>query len=596
MARSLFSPSVGRSAPRKEGPEKLRGAARYIDDYALAGAWHGVTLRSTIAHGRVKGLRFDPSFPWSECVVVTADDVPGANVVALIEDDQPVLADGLVRHAMEPIALIAHRSRARAYEALKHVSVDYEPLPAVLSMTEALARKQLLYKKDNVFKSYLIQRGDVERGLREAAVIVEGEYSVAHQEQAYIENNGMAAWKERDGTVVALGSMQCPYYIQKALMKALGLPADKVRVVQAATGGGFGGKEEYPSILAAHAALLALKAKRPVKMIYDRHEDMAATTKRHPAVVRHKTGLTRDGRLLAQDIEIVMDGGAYMTLSPVVLSRGTLHATGPYDCPHVRVRSQVVATNTPPNGAFRGFGAPQTLFAAELHWEKIAAALGIDALTLRRRNLFREGSTTATGQVLRESVGAAAVLERAVKRSGYGKRRARCAAWNADRAKPTWRGVGLAVCHHGAGFTGSGEVMLASRAGVCLRRDGRLRVLASSTEIGQGANTVFAQIAADTLGVPFDEVEIETPDTAKVPNSGPTVASRTCMVVGALVARAAGQLKEELKNRGLSLSSPAELRKAARLLCGRKPMRSFVVQYEKPPQVRWDDETYQGLH
>ncbi len=565
---------------RKEGPEKLCGLALYVDDHDLPGVWHGVTLRSTVPHGRVKKLTFDPAFPWDECVVVTAQDIPGENYVALIEKDQPALADGVVRHQAEPIALIAHESRAKAYAALKHVAVEYEPLPPVFDME----------RSEKVFKSFLVERGDVEAGLRGADVVVEGEYRVPHQEQAYIENNGMAAWFEKDGTLVVLGSLQCPYYVQKALMPLFGLPAEKVRVVQATTGGGFGGKEEYPSIIAAHAALLARKAKRPVKIVYDRHEDMAATTKRHPAVVRHRTGLTKDGRLVAQEVDVVMDGGAYVTLSPVVLSRGTIHACGPYECPNVRIRSRVVMTNTPPNGAFRGFGAPQTLFAAELHWEKIADVLKRDSVSLRRLNALREGSTTATGQVLRKSVAALDVLDAVVKRSAYDKRRKDCARWNADAGKPTRRGIGLALVHHGSGFTGSGEVMLASKAGVTLTRDGRVQVLAASTEIGQGTNTIFSQIAAGALGLPVSAVEVQTPDTAKVPNSGPTVASRTVMVVGKLIERAALQLKEALKEKRLSIKTPADRRKAGKALGGKQ----FIVQYEKPSDVTWDDKLYKG--
>ncbi len=580
--------SIGRSTLRKEGPEKLCGTAQYIDDAPLPGALHGVTLRSRVAAGRIKAVRFLPTFPWEECVVVTAKDIPGKNVVALIEDDQPLLADGVVNHPMEPIALIAHADRAKAYEALKHVQVDYEPLPVVLTLDEAIA------KGTKVFKSFLISKGDVDAGFAKADVVVEGEYRVPHQEQAYIENNGMASWVEDDGTLVVRGSMQCPYYVHKALMKAFALPEERVRVIQAVTGGGFGGKEEYPSMIAGHAALLALKARRPVKIIYDRTEDMAATTKRHPAVIRHRTGLTKDGRLVAQDVEVVMDGGGYATLSSVVLSRGTLHAAGPYECPNVRVRSSVVATNTPPNGAFRGFGAPQTLFAAELHWEKIAGELGIDSLTLRLRNAFRDGSTTATGQVLRESVGARECLERAVKKSGYAAKRKRHDAWNRDPRKPTWRGIGLALVHHGAGFTGSGEVYLASKAGVALTREGRIEVLAASTEIGQGTNTIFAQMAAEALGAPVACVDVAVPDTGHVPNSGPTVASRTCMVVGGLVRRAALLLKEELDKGGHSAASPQALKRAARALCGREAARRFIVEYEKPKDIQWDDATYKG--
>ncbi|HEX4048022.1 MAG TPA: molybdopterin cofactor-binding domain-containing protein, partial [Elusimicrobiota bacterium] len=321
----------------------------------------------------------------------------------------------------------------------------------------------------------------------------------------------------------------------------------------------------------------------------------AATTKRHPAIVRQKVGLKKDGTLVAQDIDVVMDGGAYATLSAVVLSRGTLHAAGAYDCPNVRVRSKVVATNTPPNGAFRGFGAPQTLFAAELHWEKIADVLGADSVALRRKNLFKIGSITSTGQHLRESVGATECLDIVLKRSKYAAKRKEYDRWNKDRKKPTWRGIGLAVCHHGAGFTGSGEVYLASRAGVALTRDGKIYVLAASTEIGQGTNTMFSQVAADALGVPSDWFQVETPDTHKVPDSGPTVASRTCMVVGGLVRRAALELKAALETEhGRVPRTPDELARAAAALCGERPARRFEVQYQNPPEMSWDDKLYRG--
>ena len=586
--------SVGRNEKRREGPEKLTGRALYLDDHALPGCLHGVTLRSAYPHARIRAVHFDPAFPWDECVVVTAKDIPGKNVVALIEPDQPLLADGLVRHREEPIVLIAHADRAKAYLALKHVLVDYEPLPPVLTLEDSLALTTVIHKKDNVIKSYLVEKGDLNAGFARADFIVEGEYRVPAQEQAYIENNAMAAWEE-DGVLVVTGSLQCPYYVLKAMKEIFARPETKIRVIQTVTGGGFGGKEEYPSMLAGHCALLALKAKRPVKMVYDRHEDMAATTKRHPAVVKHRTGLSKDGRLVAQDIDVLMDGGAYATLTAVVLSRGTLHAAGAYECPNVRVRSRAMATNTPPNGAFRGFGAPQTLHGVELHWEKIADVLKTDSLSLRRKNLFQVGSVTATGQHLRESVGARECLDTVVKRSDYVKKRAAYEKWNRDPKKATWRGIGLSVVHHGAGFTGSGEVYLASRAGVALTKDGTLYVLAASTEIGQGTNTMFAQVAADALGMPMGWINVETPDTHKVPDSGPTVASRTCMVVGGLVQRAATRLKADLENGyGHVPRTPAELKAAALKLCAGKAAHRVEVEFEKPKEVAWDDATYRG--
>ena len=411
---------VGRSARRSEGPEKLCGVAKYVDDYVLPGSLFGATLRSTIACGRIRSVTLDPAFPWHEYTLATASDIPGANYVALIENDQPLLATDRVRHLMEPILLVAHPVRAKAYAALAHVTVDYEEEAPILDPEQS----------KTVFKTFHIERGTVAAALAAADVVVEAEYHLPHQEQAYIETNGAAAWFEEDGTLVTLGSLQCPHYVVKALKAAFALPEEKVRVIQAVTGGGFGGKEEYPNVICAHAALLARKAGRPVKIIYDRHEDMAATTKRHPAIIRFRSGATRDGRLVAQDVEILMDGGAYVTLSPVVLSRGTLHATGPYDCPNVRIRSRVVMTNTPPNGAFRGFGAPQTLFAAEMQMERLAAKLGIDPLAIRRRNAIRVGSTLPVGQTLRESVGARQALEACVKRSAYARRDARVQRWN----------------------------------------------------------------------------------------------------------------------------------------------------------------------
>lgn len=588
-------PSVGESVRRYEGPEKLCGLAKYIDDYDFPGCLYGATYRSTLAHGLIKNIRFDPDFPWGECVVATAKDIPGKNEVALIENDQPLLADVKVMHPLEPIVLVAHPCRQKAYQALDHIHAEYEELKPVFDIQDSLRAEQVLYAPDNVFKKFLIEKGNVTKGFAEADFIVEGEYRVPHQEQTYIENNGMAAYVEEDGTIVVMGSLQCPYYVHKALKHVFNVPDRKLRVVHTTTGGGFGGKEEYPNMIGGHAALLALKAGRPVKMIYDRLEDMAATTKRHPAWVRHKTGLKRDGRLLAQDIEVVMDGGAYVTLSPVVLSRGTLHATGPYECPNVRVSSKAVATNTPPNGAFRGFGAPQTLFAAELHWEKIARETGLDSLALRRKNAYRVGSVTGTGQVLRESVGALESLEECATLSRYVQKRKEYTRWNRDPKRPTWKGIGISLVHHGAGFTGSGEVYLASKAAVGLTREGEIRVYAASTEIGQGTTTMFAQIVADTLGVPYEWVKVQDPDTGKVPNSGPTVASRTCMVVGGLLQRAAFELKAEvIKTCRIFPRTLPALRAAARSLCNGQPERRFETQYQKPKEVQWDDKTYKG--
>jgi CO/xanthine dehydrogenase Mo-binding subunit len=346
-----------------------------------------------------------------------------------------------------------------------------------------------------------------------------------------------------DGGITVHGSLQCPYYIHDAMQRALGLTPEQAVVVQAETGGGFGGKEEYPSMIALHAALLARACGKPVRMIYERHEDISATTKRHPAIVRYRTGVAADGRLLAQQVEIVMDAGAYCTLSPVVLSRGVLHAGGPYRCDNVFIHGRAVATNTPPNGAFRGFGAPQTQFAAEMQVNRAAEALGVSPLELRRQWVYREGDVTATGQVLRESVGGADVLEAAAREADL--ERALRAPRHADGRVAD--GIGLALAWHGAGFTGSGEIQLASVVSLELTDTGRIRILTGSTEMGQGTKTIFPQLVADALGVEYDEVEIAPQDTSLVPDSGPTVASRTAMVVGGLLVTAARRLRAQVE-------------------------------------------------
>jgi CO/xanthine dehydrogenase Mo-binding subunit len=551
--------SVGRNVLRKEGVAKATGTARYVDDLVFPGLLHGRTIRSSISSGEVIGVKLD--FDHSGFTIVDHRDIPGRNVVALIDDDQPCLAADVIRHAAEPILLLAHENHERLLEV--DPQIEYrETTPHFDPDTSPQS-----------FKQIAIDKGNIDRGFAMADLVVEGEYRVGHQEQLYIETNGVIAVPDHDGGMTVYGSMQCPYYVHRALAVLLGLQDHKVRVVQAETGGGFGGKEEYPSIIAGHAALLALKAGRPVKLVYDRVEDMLATTKRHPAVIRHRTGVTRDGRLTAVAIDAVFDGGAYATLSAVVLSRGMIHASGPYRCDHVRIRGRATMTNTPPNGAFRGFGAPQTQFAAEVHMDRIASRLGIDPVRIREMNALRPGDTTATGQRLGRDCSALATLREAVKRTNFKRRRRALAGTN--------RGIGLALFFHGSGFTGSGEVRLASKASLELTELGA-RIRVSSTEIGQGTRTMHAQIVADTLGVPYEAVEVHAADTDEVPDSGPTVASRTCMVVGRILQRCAEDMRERLGR----LSPKQYLRRHGPLVITR--------EYEAPPGVAWDDNSYKG--
>ncbi|MDQ3816634.1 MAG: xanthine dehydrogenase family protein molybdopterin-binding subunit [Acidobacteriota bacterium] len=586
--------TIGRPVPRKEGRDKVTGQARYVDDLHFPEMLYGTTVRSAIARGRIKNIRFEGDIPWDEFTIVTAKDIPGENCVALILLDQPYLADQFVNHPEEPILLLAHPDKYLLEEARRNVRLETEPLPAIFSLEDSVNKREIIWGEDNVFKSYQVEKGNVDEVWQGADFIVEDEYRTGAQEQLYIENNGVIAIASPTDGVTVWGSMQCPYYVHKALLKLFGLPEDKVRVVQVETGGGFGGKEEYPSMIAGHAALLSWKAGRPVKIVYDRAEDMAATTKRHPSRTKHRTAVSRDGKLLGMEIDFTIDGGAYATLSAVVLSRGTIHAAGPYFCPNVRIRSRAVATNVPPHGAFRGFGAPQSIFALERHMNKVAKAVGLSPEEFRRRNFIHEGETTATRQVIREKVDMEGLMNRAFKLTDYQGKLGRFAESNKTSRQK--KGIGFASFMHGAGFTGSGEKYLESVVGAEATADGRVRILAASTEIGQGTNTIFAQIAAETLGLDYDSIEIAKPDTGAVPNSGPTVASRTCMIVGKLVESAVLGLKQTLYGSGLLKENytQADFGRACQSYIERHGALRSYSKYKAPPGINWDDEKYEG--
>ena len=485
---------VGTSVPRKEGRDKVTGRSQYVDDMVLPDMLFGATVRSRIPRGRIKQITFGEGIAWDEFVIVSAKDIPGKNCIALIGDDQPCLASEFVNHPEEPILLLAHPDRYLLPQAVEAVSIEYEALPAVFTMEESERGAEIIWGQDNTFKKYLIEKGDVDAVWEKAAYIVEGEYTTGAQEQLYIENNGMIAVFDAAQGITVWGSLQCPYYIHKALMALCSLPPEKVRVVQMETGGAFGGKEEYPSMIAAHAALLAMKSGKPVKIIYDRMEDMTATTKRHPSRTRHRTAVGKDGKIHGGEIDFTIDGGAYATLSSVVLSRGAIHAGGPYYWPSVRIRATALATNAPPHGAFRGFGAPQSIFAMERHMDRIARAAGLSPIEIRRRNFLQPGQSTTTGQVIREPIDLPKLLNHALEISQYHSKKIRFANENQKDAATTRKGIGLAAFLHGAGFTGSGERYLSSVVGVEGGADGGVRVLVSSTEFGQGTKTVLSQI------------------------------------------------------------------------------------------------------
>lgn len=596
---------IGTSPPRPDGEPKACGSLQYADDLQTEDMFWGATLRSPYPHARIVSLRWLPERAPDGAVKVTAADVPGPNGVMLINDDWPILADQVVQHVGEPVALVAAPSKGAARAALDAFTVEYEPLDPILDLHQA-ASEPPIYELE-------LARGDVEAALDRADLVVEGTFTTGHQEHIYIECQAMTAWFEPDGSVVVKGSMQCPYFVHKSLRHALELPADKVRVIATPVGGGFGGKEDYPSLLALHVALLARACGRPVRIAYERHEDIIATTKRHPSRIRHRTGVDRQGTLQAMDIEVVLDGGAYTTLSPVVLSRAILHATGPYRCPNVRIRGRVLRTHTATNGAFRGFGAPQAQFAAERQIDRVGRRLGLDPLEIRLRNVLERGDTLATGQRLDESTAARLCLETVARKTDFRSRwrRLEQERLEVEDGQPR-RGLGLSLYFHGAGFTGNGERNLNSRVRARLMDDGRVEVLTAAVDMGQGCAVLLPMLACEASGLASDDLVFAEVDTAVVPDSGPSVASRTSMIVGSEVGRAVQDVCERVLRwwvdaRGSSASAALE-GGVVRVVDESWPFREIAQEYlrehgsleielrHEPPEWQvFDEQTYQGV-
>ncbi|MBN1332874.1 MAG: molybdopterin-dependent oxidoreductase, partial [Synergistales bacterium] len=528
---------------------------------------------------------------------------------AMIEEDMPILAEKEILYFGQPLALIAAPDRLVLEKALSAVlPIEDETVP-LLDIEEALKANQLIYGKDNLMADYSVSKGSTEEGFKRSDLVITGRYRTSYHEHVYLETQGMIAYPTTTGVEIT-GSMQCPYYIHRAATIALPFNGEDIVIRQTTTGGGFGGKEDFPSLLALHASLLAIQAGKPVKMVYDREEDILYTTKRHPSVITHRTGLTEEGLLLASEIDIILDGGACTTLSPVVLQRAILHGSGPYNIPNIRIRGRVVATNTPPNGAFRGFGVPQSCFAVERHMDRIAGNLGMDPVELRRKNLLKNGDLFPFGQVMKEEENLRTVFEEAIKRSDYYRKKEEFTSHCKGSLR---KGIGFSLFFHGGGFTGSGEEKISGKARVALAEDGLIDILVSSVEMGQGATVMFTSVAADALGLPVEMFRYSLPDTSRVPDSGPTVASRTTMYVGKLVMDASRKMMKKLMEFSAHLSGVdmEQLKlQDGWFFCNGKKLYSFSeigrrylkeagplsgeARYYPPPGSHWNDETFSG--
>ncbi len=538
--------SVGKRILRTDGEEKTLGKTQFIADYQPRGCLWAKVLLSEEPHAEI--LNIDTSAAKKvEGVhaVLTSKDIPGTNINPLIKQDQPFLAEGKIMHPGQALAVVAAETREAAIEAVRLIKVDTKPLKASLTIEESLSSDApRLHEDDNKPASYRIRKGDVSAGFKKAEVIVEGEYSTGYQEHAYLETQGMVAEPEEGGRMLVRGSMQCPFYVLPAVSQILGLPLSRVRVVQAVTGGAFGGKEDVPSLVAGWTALAAYKTGRPVKLILNREEDFKSMSKRHPSKVKLKLGAGKDGVLTSCKAEIYLDAGGYATLSPVVLWRSTVHALGPYKCPNVHVDSCAVATNKSPAGAFRGFGSPQVIFATESLLDELAEKLNMDPAELRMKNALEPGSETSTGHILDSAVHLKETLQTAMNNSDWEAKRKKYP----EKVGTSKRGIGISSIMYGVGLGAGGKHLDRSGAFVQILQDGSAQVAVGTTEMGQGMKTVLIQIAADALGLPPEKVSLLPIDTSRVPDSGPTVASRATVMSGNAIIDAASKIRKNLLN------------------------------------------------
>ncbi|MFQ5594461.1 MAG: molybdopterin-dependent oxidoreductase [Anaerolineae bacterium] len=551
---------VGRPVARPDAVAKVTGQARFTDDFSFPDMLYGATLRAKYPHALIKSIDAHQaqSLPGVHAVL-TAGDIPGEKNHGLVFNDWPALADGKVRYFGDPVAIVAADAQEIAEQALELIEVEYEPLPVVSSPEAALAEDApQIHPAGNLLKHIKVRLGDVEQGFEEADVIVEREYTTPIYEHAFLEPECSIGRIAEDGKIEVIVGSQIPYEDRRQVAACLGVPEEQVRVKGAIIGGGFGGKEDIAGQI--HAALLAQKTGRPVKILYSRQESLRFHPKRHATKIRLKTGARRDGRLVAVRAEIWGDGGAYASLSDKVMTRAATHAAGPYKVPNVKIDCYTAYTNNPPAGAFRGFGVTQSAFAVESNMDLVAEALGMDPVEFRRTNALRVGSTASTGQVLRESVGLVECLDRvegSIKEIGdkeegetadprlpivASEPNLQSAICNLQSNRV--RAWGIAACYKNTGLGGGA----ADKGGaeVEVFEDGRAVVRTASAEIGQGLPAVLAIVTSEELGIPIDHIEVAQPDTDVTPDGGPTTASRQTYIAGNAARLASAQVRDIL--------------------------------------------------
>ncbi|MFP4459872.1 MAG: xanthine dehydrogenase family protein molybdopterin-binding subunit [Candidatus Zixiibacteriota bacterium] len=539
---------ISKTQIRFDAYDKCAGKAKYLADLELGEVLYAQTLRSEFPRAKILSIDY-PEIP-DGYYIVDGSDAPIKNRVQMLIDDQPFFASGHVNYVGEPILLIVGPDRKLVSKIIDMIVVNYSEIPAIYDIDDArMPGKPAIFGEDNIIASYRFGRGEVKDAFDNAAKTFSNEYITGYQEQLYLEPQAIMAYidTENNDKIVIKGSMQCPYYVKNAMKLALDLDDDGVRIIQSTTGGAFGGKEDYPSLIAGQVAFATLKTKKPVVLLFDRTEDIVATTKRHPSRSFYRIALDKNGKMTAMDIDILLDAGAYTGLTSVVLQRALFAAVSVYDVPNLNVQGTAYATNNVPSGAFRGFGAPQSLFAVEAIVDDIAKQLGERPDQFRKKHFLKKGDDSSTGGKLRSEIKLDEILERVDKMSGFSQK---YPIW-LDKPMESdgfYHGIGLSTFIHGCGFTGRGEEIIKGTARLRKNSDDTITILISNVEMGQGAQTTLRKIVARAADVPIENVLYPNPDTDDVPDSGPTVASRTVMIVGSLLETLGRRLREEWQN------------------------------------------------
>ncbi len=626
---------VGKKIIREDGVEKVTGRAKFADDYKFPGMLHAVMVRINEAHAKINEIDFSALENEPAVSIVSASDVHGSKKVGMIKNDQPVFCSEKVVTPGDVVAMLVGESESKLRSLLPEIKIDYTPLPVLTDPEKSLNKNSVLIHPEtgsNLIVHHPLRKGDVEKGFEESDEILEQTYKTQLIEHAYIEPEAVVAIPLgfSEGIKI-IGSIQNPFTARKFVANVLNYPLAKVRVQQAHLGGSFGGKDDTMCILSARAAVAAIKTNRPVKIKYTREESVLESYKRHPYILKYKVGYNLNGKIKAMKIDILADGGAYASMSPFVTWRSVVQASGPYEIENVQTDVRAVYTNNPYTGAMRGFGSPQPIFAQESLIDEIASRLGISPDEIRRINGFKNGSVTATGQILKDhDVNLKKVLDVACGNTDFitkwkSNRDQKIFSLKYDPSNPILKdnqfidppenirkGIGLAVSFRGCSLGAEG--IDAASAYLSVQNDGSIYLDCGLAENGQGLRTTYSIIAAEVLGVSAEKIIYLELDTGITPESGPTVASRATLMGGSAVKNAAeilrdrliNLIKEEFKLGGEDVISFRDdlvfSRKKGLItkftdLCKLAASRGInlsAIGWYKSPKVDWNEENGQG--